>query len=245
MKLDQQQQAHRLFFQTDLTKTQIAETLGISRSSLHSWIRDNNWEQLKKNAEVIPSFIAENCYMVLGNLTGHLLSADRLGQPATIQEVNAIYKLTLTINKLKAKATLNESMETLAWFTENVQSKDPALAQKLQPHLEEYIAARASKGTNQYRKSTLSAVEKNTINNEAQERENELDMEDLKAWAQPAPSFAGATPVKENTANRQTVPPVQVYAASPRTGSKSIRDMLRGTATTGPAKTMRQHQAAA
>ena len=194
---------------------------------------------------MIPSFIAENCYMVLGNLTGQLLSADRLGQPATIQEVNAIYKLTLTINKLKAKATLNESMETLAWFTESVQSKDPELAQKLQPHLEEYIAARASKGTNQYWKSKLSAVEKNTINSEAQERENELDMEDLKAWAQPAPSFAGATPVKENTSKQQTVPSGPVHTAKPQTSSKSIRDMLRGTATTGPAKTMRQHQAAA
>jgi len=243
MKLEQQQQAQRLYFQTDISKTQIAETLGISRRSLHNWIRENNWEQIKKNAEVIPSFLAENCYQILGNLTGHLLSADRLGQPATIQEVNAVYKLTLTISKLKAKNTLNESMETLAWFTESVEAKDPELAQKLQPHLEEYIAAHAKKGTNQYWKSKLSAIEKNTVNTETEERERQLDMEDLMAWSQPQNTEAATPPVTNNLVlpKATAVPAQSVPQNKP---NKSIREMLRGTATTGPAKALRHRVAA-
>ena len=248
MKLDQQQQAHRLYFQTDLSKTQIADAVGISRRSLHNWIRDNHWEQIKRNAEVIPSFIAENCYQVLGNLTGHLLSADRLGQPATIQEVNAIYKLTLTINKLKAKNTLNESMETLAWFTESVERKDPELAQKLQPHLDEYITARAAKGTTQYWQSKIAAVDKHTQpHTEATDAEMRLDMEDLMAWSQPENAEPTVPQASSNSAApKASAIPSSQAAPQPGKAGKSLRDMLRGTATTGPSKVLRQtHSAAA
>src|SRR4051812_23182116 len=129
MKLDQQQQAQTLYFQTDLSKTQIAEHLGISRRSLHYWIKQNNWERIKQNAQHIPSMLAENCYRLIGGLTEEILSPDRAGKPVTSQEASAIYKLTLTINKLKNRGTVNEHIELFGWFLDDIAARDPKLAQ--------------------------------------------------------------------------------------------------------------------
>ena len=123
MKLEQQQQAQYLYFQTDLSKTEIAQSLHISRSSLHHWIRLNNWERLKKNADHMPSSLAENCYHVFGDLTDSLLSHERIGYPVTAQEANTMYKLVLTINKLKTRNTLNESMEMFGNYRLNRTNK--------------------------------------------------------------------------------------------------------------------------
>lgn len=116
MKQDQQQQAQRLYFQTDLTKTEIADALGISRRSLHYWVKDNQWDRLKKSAEHMPSLLAENCYLIMAKLQEHILSELRTMKPPTPQEINSLHKLTLTIRNLKGRSTLNETLEMSANF---------------------------------------------------------------------------------------------------------------------------------
>ena len=73
MNNEQKIKAKDLYFQTNLTKTQIAESLQISRTALYNWIKTENWERLKFSAEHIPAVLAENCYHILGTLTEHHL----------------------------------------------------------------------------------------------------------------------------------------------------------------------------
>jgi hypothetical protein len=244
MKLDQQQQAQHLYFQSDLSKTEIADALGISRRTLHHWIRQNNWDQAKKNAETIPSFLAENCYQVLGNFTGQLLSESRIGQPIMLQEVNAVYKLTLAINRLKNKNTLNESMETLGLFMESVNDKDPELAEQMQPYLDEYITARAAQ-SNKHKRSKPTAFTHNLDQNiEKTKAEAKLDEEDLIAWSEEENAHQAAPPA---TVIPPSPAPVKLEATPPvpHAVHKSIRQMLRGTATTGPSRVLTQKRSAA
>ena len=51
MKQEQQQQAQNLYFQTDLSKAEIASMLGISRRTLCYWVPDYNWDHIKKSAQ--------------------------------------------------------------------------------------------------------------------------------------------------------------------------------------------------
>jgi transposase-like protein len=272
MKLEQQQQAQHLYFQTDLSKTQIADALGISRRSLHYWIRDNNWERLKMNAEHIPSCIAENCYYIMGHLTDSLLSERRADNPVTPQEVNMLYKLTLTINKLKARSTTNESMETLYRLSDNINKKDPELAIGLQPHINEYIATRAAANKGTFMPERLNSS--GYISKSEQDAEEErLDQLDLEAWAEEArrngePQESGQPVTKEPSLQPtpQTAPntyatspsprpnDVQSGVASERVGERSIprekfssliRKQLRGSSTTGPSKNLRKQPVAA
>jgi hypothetical protein len=260
MKLEQQQQAQRLYFQTDLSKTQIADALGISRRSLHYWIRDNNWERLKKNVQHIPVTLAENCYYIMGHLTNSILSEGRADNPVTPQEVNMLYKLTLTINRLKARSTTNESMETLARLTDNINKSDPKLAADLQPHINDYIAVCAGTDANTFIPDRFNSSAHIPEARQNSEEEN-LDREDLAAWAeeagdstrtqhpvtnQPAHAPVSAPPAPEpalNSEKEKSELPVQFV--KPPKFDTDIRKQLRGTATTGPSKNFRRHTAAA
>ncbi len=144
MKLDQLEQAQHLYFQTDLTKSEIANQLGLSRRAIQYWVAHYDWARQKTNADHLPTFLAENCYHIIGHLQEDILSEDRVGIPCTPQEVNMLHRLTLTVNKLKTRATLNENMETLLRFSDEVLAENPALAEQIAPLIDKYIAAEAA-----------------------------------------------------------------------------------------------------
>ena len=233
MKQEQQQHAERLYFQTDLTKTQIADTIGISRSTLHCWVRENNWEHLKRSGAAMPSLIAGNCYQIMAQLTEHILSDERKNKPVTREEVDSMYKLTLTISKLKARVVLNENMETFTGFTEHLHNTSPDLAEGIKPFITSYIASCAKTKTVDMKPKKANTPVPSSA--EQDEIEAMLDAEDIAAWAaekeavasSPAPAF---TPAPS---------PALKSAAPPK---YDIRKQLRGTATKGPGKAFRNKQ---
>jgi hypothetical protein len=146
MKLTEQQQAQRLFFQTDLSRSEIAEFLNIQRSTLNNWIHEYHWDRLKESGQCMPAFLAQNIYLILGRLTNHLLSEERADQPVTAKEANTLYKLTVTIDKLSKRSTLSELMQTFTRFSDKVKATDPSLVDDLQPIIREFIAAETNPG---------------------------------------------------------------------------------------------------
>jgi hypothetical protein len=182
MKNEQQKQAESLYFQTDLSKTEIAKMIGISRRSLHYWMRDNNWEYIKKCTQTIPVQLAQNCYFIMAKLQESILSADRAGKPVTLQEVNALYKLTMTINKLKDRCTLSENLQMMAGFIEHVNGSSPATAEALAPVVNDYINAQAKGTPSKIMPEKLNVTAHLPIK-EQDAAEAILDLEDIKAWA--------------------------------------------------------------
>ncbi len=147
MKTEQKIQARNLFFQTELTKTQIAQALNISRRTLSYWVKEGNWNRLKASANHMPAILAEKCYHIFGHLTDYYLSERRLTNPVSYKEVDTLHKLTLTIKNLKSRATINESMQTLNCMLDNIRQQDAPLAEKVAPYVEEYIEKRADINT--------------------------------------------------------------------------------------------------
>ncbi len=92
----------------------------------------------------MPVLIAENCYHILANYTEQLLAPERKDVMVTYREVNTIHKLTVTIGKLKNRATLNENMEVLSNFIDAVDGSSPEMAQAISPFVNDYIAAGAA-----------------------------------------------------------------------------------------------------
>ncbi len=202
MKTDQQKQAEELFFQTNLTKTEIAEAVGVSRRTIHYWVQQNHWDAIKEASTAMPTLLAGNCYLILARLQNSILS--RQDAPVTMQEVNAIYKLTTTITKLNAKGALAENLEALTHFMEFTNNFDPQLADDLQP----VISAFATQGAAaQHRPAYTAPPSRETP------EERQRDEEDLAAWA--------ASGSREPVA--QTVAPAKATATSstrPETGTK-------------------------
>jgi hypothetical protein len=140
MKDEQREQARNLYFQGGLSKTDIGKLLNVSRRTIYQWSVEGNWDNLKKSAQHMPVILAEKCYYLIGHLTDHILRRDY--DTVTKPEVDMLHKLALTIGKLKHGSTVSESMQSFTFFLERVQSKDPALAKQMLPHVEEYISAR-------------------------------------------------------------------------------------------------------
>jgi len=143
MNKGRKQQAKELYYQTELTKTEIANTLGISRQVLHYWIKVHNWEKLKESAAVLPSLLAQKCYHIIGHLTDNYLDEMRTHKPVTLTEAETLYKLTLTIRKLKAHSTMCETMEVFKDFHERLARHDKKLSKSLTRHIEHYFTSEA------------------------------------------------------------------------------------------------------
>jgi len=144
MKNEKKLHAKHLYFQTDLNKTEIANLLDISRRSLHYWVKEENWDRLKRCSEHTPALLAESCYHLIANYTNSMLSEYRITNPVSSQEAETLHKLVLTANKLKTRNALNDSIELLGLFADKLQAKDPKLAKAIAPHVEEYLFSRAS-----------------------------------------------------------------------------------------------------
>jgi hypothetical protein len=181
MNSEQQSQAKHLYFQTSLTKTQIAEMLNIPRRTLHYWIKEKNWDRIKKSATHMPSLIAENCYLIMARFSQQILSEDRIMRPITHKEADTLHKLTLTIGKLKNRSTLNESMEMFGVFMDNVSKKAPDLAEEITPFVDEYISSRAAINVHQFKPDNMNDNGLYPIEKE-NTRELQLDLQDIMEW---------------------------------------------------------------
>ena len=144
MKTEQHQQAQHLYFQTDLSQAEIAQILGISRATLNTWAREGDWARIRVSAQHMPCLITENLYMVMAKLTENILSELRIMRPITKAEADTLRSISLTIKNLNGRSSVNESLEMMSFFIEDVNSKDPEMAQKIKPFITEYIAARAA-----------------------------------------------------------------------------------------------------
>jgi hypothetical protein len=67
MENEKKQQAKHLFLQSELTKSQIAGLLNVSRRSLSYWVKEGDWQRLKDSATHLPAILAENCYHIFGH----------------------------------------------------------------------------------------------------------------------------------------------------------------------------------
>lgn len=184
---NEQKQTHArdLYFQSDLTTTQIADILAIPRRTLHYWIKQKNWDRQKQAAEHMPALLAENCYHLIAKFTEQLLSETRLMKPITHKEADALYKLTLTVNKLKNRYTLNESMELFGNFIDKLNSVAPDLAKQVSPFVDECIANQSSKYVSQYRPAHFNSQGLIPVP-EVNVKEKQLDLQDIMAWEEEA-----------------------------------------------------------
>jgi hypothetical protein len=143
MKNEQQQQAKNLYFQSNLSKTEIAEMLGVNRRTVMLWVQQGIWDRIKMAGQHLPSMVAEKCYYMLNHYLDNLLSANNTISTFGPKEASAINSLATSIKKIRTRSAVNESMEMMSFFLDDVRRKDPNMAEAIKPFIEQYIAARA------------------------------------------------------------------------------------------------------
>lgn len=137
-KPDQLRQAHDLYFQTDMSQSQIAELLNVNRKTLYLWMKEGNWQQVKRSARHTPSILAEQYYRQLAAINEKIEARDDHPYP-TREEAEIIRKLTLTIGRIKTGQTVSEHIETMTRFLEQLKAEDPSLVEAILPHTDRFI----------------------------------------------------------------------------------------------------------
>jgi DNA-binding XRE family transcriptional regulator len=152
MKDQQQEKAKELYFQTNMSKTAIAENIGVARKTVLFWAKQGNWDQLRMSARNMPSLVAEKCYYLINQYLESLLVDGTANKYCTLQlrHAQTIHLLATTIKKLKNRSTVNESMEMFNFFLDGLNRRDPELAEKVAPQMEEYIRIRKNCDTNDF-----------------------------------------------------------------------------------------------
>ena len=199
MKQNEMAQAERLFFQTNLSKSEIAEFLGVTRRTVHNWVNDNDWGRLKKSGEHMPAFLAENCYFVMAKLQYQILSETSAEKPINISQVNMLSKMASTIKRLNDSNSLNETIQMCAHLLDHIHEQNPVIAKVLQPHIDSYIKTKVKTASgeliklmsshhNNIKAQSPAEGEHRTRQQLIDEEEARLDEEDMLYWAQNPPS---------------------------------------------------------
>ena len=124
------QQARHLFFQTDLTRAQIAHITGISHRTLFDWIKEGDWLRARANAASAPALIAEAYYAQLTELNKKIARRRTEAYP-TLEESTIIRRLAGTIKAVKPTRNRNEAVELMAEFSRFVRKHNAAAADVL------------------------------------------------------------------------------------------------------------------
>lgn len=137
-KPNQLRQAHDLYFQTDMSQSQIAELLNVNRKTLYLWMKEGNWQQVKRSARHTPSVLAEQYYRQLAAINEKIEAREEHPYP-TREEAEIIRKLTLTIGRIKTGQTVSEHIETMTRFLEQLKVDAPSLVEEVLPYTDKFI----------------------------------------------------------------------------------------------------------
>ena len=189
MKNEQQQLAKELFLDTNLSKTEIAEKVGVDRRTIRIWSQEGNWENLRRSSQHLPAMVAEKCYYLIDQYATHLLSDGGTISTFSHKDAHAINQLASAIKKIKTRSAVNESMEMFNYFIEDVKRKDPKMAENISPFIEDYLTKRKDITTSDFRLSGFnedcripwSEEEKVIMEQWADEKDNELILDEMAA----------------------------------------------------------------
>jgi hypothetical protein len=143
-KSEQHQQAHHLFFQTDLKQTEIAGQLGVSERTVSRWVNDGQWKQLKAAARFMPAKIVDSFQAQLAKLQTTIMA--REDSLPTMEEVNIMSRLVLCISRMKVQVTKASNVEVLQNFIGFVDAVDHQLAEQTTLVAQHYLKGKAFNG---------------------------------------------------------------------------------------------------
>ena len=136
-------QARALFMHENLSQADIARLLGVHSKTVYRWIKQDQWERIKKAALNAPALITETAYSLLNKLCTDIDARDEGRGFPTLDEARAMYLVAGTIQRIKARPTIGDHCESISGFMDHVIRKDLALGKILSAEMDEYLLKEA------------------------------------------------------------------------------------------------------
>lgn len=136
-KKEEQNYAQILYVSENLTAKEIASRVGVTQKTMGRWIKDGNWDQLRKSMLVTKQKMITMLYDQLEALNNDIAKR----QPAIPngKEADIISKITTSIQRLETEASIAETIEVAKSFINYIREYDLEFAKKITEHFDSYI----------------------------------------------------------------------------------------------------------
>ena len=98
---DMYNDARKYYFAGTYTQTDISVLTGVPRRTLHNWIKEGQWEQLRHTVNQVPALILENLIAQLTGLQKQILEREETLRFPTHLEAETQRKLILAIKNIR------------------------------------------------------------------------------------------------------------------------------------------------
>ena len=139
-----------LFFQTELSATQIAQMVGVSERSVYRWAKEGRWQMLKTSAACMPAVLVDNFRMQLSDMQEQIGSRTPGQRIPTIDEANIMSKLVLSMSRIKVATTLSSTIEVMCNFIDFIKTTDHDFALKVLPIADRFLGNKSKTGYEPY-----------------------------------------------------------------------------------------------
>lgn len=136
-KKEEQNYAQILYVSENLTAKEIASRVGVTQKTMGRWIKDGNWDHLRKSMLVTKQKMITMLYDQLEALNNDIAKR----QPAIPngKEADIISKITTSIQRLETEASIAETIEVAKSFINYIREYDLEFAKKITEHFDSYI----------------------------------------------------------------------------------------------------------
>ncbi len=145
-KLDQKQHARHLYMTQGLSQKEIADIVGVSERTVHTWIHQYTWNKLRQASFQAPVTIADNLCSQIVELQNTIASREPGKRFPTMEEAEVSRKLIASLEKVKKYPSVSQAMQIFESFRAYIRPHNKALAGELARYFSSFVEAKGYNG---------------------------------------------------------------------------------------------------
>ena len=139
-KKEEKNYAQILYVNENLTAKEIAGRVNVSEKTVGKWIKDGNWEKLKKSLLVTKQQQISMLYDQLAFINEDISSREI--RVATVKEADVIAKITSSIQRMEVETSIGQIVEVARNFLEFTREYDLDFAKEATKHFDAFIQSK-------------------------------------------------------------------------------------------------------
>ena len=131
-----------LYLKENLTQSEIAEKVGVSRITVNKWIKTEKWEERKTGITLTKQEQINNMYRQVAEINKAIASRDDGERFATSKEADILGKLSSAIKKMESDIGISDIITTGTQFIEWLRPVDLDMAKQITRLFDAFIKDR-------------------------------------------------------------------------------------------------------
>lgn len=137
--------AKKLFVMDAYSQKEIAAKVGVSEQTMVKWVKEEQWDSLRKSLTTTKSEQLAFLYDILAKMTAEGKKALEDDDPDTNPDADGIVKISKAIQHLEKETNIGEMLQTGMLFLKFMKNEDLTLAKQFNHYFMLFIQEQMSK----------------------------------------------------------------------------------------------------